>query len=212
MPQKRKSSEFVPDTDGEEETQVACSTAVHANATSPPDVHAKKLAEISPDNVNGNKTFGENSPRKVGRRRPGKRRSFRVGRVSVYLRGSVWYLCYCENRKRRRPRVGRDRDAARRLAAEINAQLEGGAPSMLSFERASVGELRDRWLRRHEFVRRSSVYIIRRYRAATDHLLKFTDGARTAADASRFSLSDAEEFVAHLRSIRVSPNGNPDAS
>jgi len=208
MPQKRKSSDFVLEAGVEEEVPVTCGIAVHANTTSPPDAHANNVEEMSPDNVSEGNTARENSSGKAGRRRTRKKQSFRVGRVRVYLRGPVWYLCYWENGKRRRPRAGRDRDVARRLAAEINAQLEGGAPSMLSFERVSVGELRDRWLRHHEFVRRSSVHTIRRYRAATDHLLRFVGGARVAADASRFSLGDAEEFVAHLRSIRVSPNGH----
>ena len=38
-------------------------------------------------------------------------KSFRVGKVAVYLRGKVWYLCYYENGRRRRPRAGPDREA-----------------------------------------------------------------------------------------------------
>jgi integrase len=111
--------------------------------------------------------------------------------------------------RRRRPRVGTDRDEAKLLAAEVNAQLEAGAPSGLSFERVTMSELRRRWLDHHENVRRSSVHTIRRYRAATDHLLRFVDKVRPARDASAFGASHAEEFVAYLRSIKVSPNGHP---
>ncbi len=32
-----------------------------------------------------------------------KSNSFRIGKVTGYLRGRVWYLCYLENGKRRRP-------------------------------------------------------------------------------------------------------------
>ncbi len=32
-----------------------------------------------------------------------KSNSFRVDKVTGYLRGRVWYLCYLENGKRRRP-------------------------------------------------------------------------------------------------------------
>src|SRR5207253_10819303 len=39
--------------------------------------------------------------------------SFRVGKVTGYLRGRVWYLCYFEHGRRRRPRRGPDRDATR---------------------------------------------------------------------------------------------------
>jgi hypothetical protein len=52
--------------------------------------------------------------------------SFRIGRVRAYRRGRVWYLRYCEQGKRRQPRVGSDRAAARQLAAQINSQLETG--------------------------------------------------------------------------------------
>ena len=34
-----------------------------------------------------------------------KSNSFRDGKVSGYLRGQVWYLCYFEQGKRRRPRA-----------------------------------------------------------------------------------------------------------
>jgi hypothetical protein len=77
-------------------------------------------------------------------------KSFRVGRVRAFLRGRVWYLSYSEQGRRRQPRVGRDRDEAKRLAAEINAQLEVGAPSALGFEPVSIIELRQRWLDHHE--------------------------------------------------------------
>jgi predicted metal-dependent hydrolase len=70
-----------------------------------------------------------------------KRKSFRVGRVGVFLRGEVWYLRYYEHGRHRRPRVGPDRYAARQLAAQINAQLETGEPAALSFESISITEL-----------------------------------------------------------------------
>lgn len=60
--------------------------------------------------------------------------SFRVGRVKAYRRGKIWYLCYHEEGKRRRPKIGADRSAARRMASQINGQLETGAVSSLAFE------------------------------------------------------------------------------
>src|SRR5947207_1411371 len=73
----------------------------------------------------------------------------------------------------RRPRGGPDREAARQLAAQVNAQLAVGAPAALSFEPLSIPQLRQRWLEHHEQVRRSSMQTISRYRTATDHLLRF---------------------------------------
>jgi site-specific recombinase XerD len=133
--------------------------------------------------------------------------SFRVGKVRAYLRGRAWYLCYHEDGHRHRPRVGPYRQAARQLAAQVNAQLEVGAPAALSFEPIPFPTLRHRWLEHHEQVLRSSVQTINRYRTATDHLLRFLE-TRPMRYASRFHASRAEEFVRYLRALRVSPNGH----
>ncbi len=110
-------------------------------------------------------------------RRPSTK-SFRVGKVRAYRRGQVWYLCYREQGHRRQPRVGPDQDLARQTASEINAQLEVGLPSALGFEPISIADLRQRWLDHHEHVRRSSVRTIERYRAATNHFLRFIADVR----------------------------------
>lgn len=136
-----------------------------------------------------------------------KNKSFRVGKVQAYLRGRVWYLCYCELGQRHRPRVGPDWEAARQLAAQINAQLEVGAPAALSFEPISIPELRKRWLDHHEQVLRSSVQAIMRYRTATDHLLRFLE-TRPVRHASQFHAARAVDFVRYLRTLEVSPNGH----
>jgi integrase len=133
--------------------------------------------------------------------------SFRIGKVQGFLRGKVWYLCYHEHGRRRRPRVGPDRQGAKRLAAQINAQLLVGAPAALSFEPVAIPALRDRWLSHHEQVLRSSVQTINRYRTATEHLLRFLD-QRPVRHASHFHTHHAEEFVRYLRALEVSPNGH----
>ncbi|MCA1693962.1 MAG: hypothetical protein LC749_04080, partial [Actinobacteria bacterium] len=133
--------------------------------------------------------------------------SFRVGKVRAYLRGDVWYLCYHEEGRRRRPRVGPDREAARQLAAQTNAQLEVGGLAALSFEPVAIPDLRRRWLEHHEQVLRSSVQTINRYRTATDHLLRFLE-RHPVRLASNFRSAHAEELVRYLRALRVSPNGH----
>src|SRR5262245_59193075 len=126
-----------------------------------------------------------------------KSTAFRVGKVLAYPRGRVWNLCYHEHGQRRRPRVGPDRDAARRLAAQVNAQLEVGVPAALSVEPISIPELRRRWLDHHELVLRSSVQTVNRYRTATDHLLRFLE-ACPVRHAAHFRASHAEGFVRYL--------------
>ena len=75
----------------------------------------------------------------------GKSTSFRIGKVRDDLRGRTWCLTYLENGRRLRPRVGTDRDAARQLAAQVNAQLEVSAPTAFSFESTRIDELQQRW-------------------------------------------------------------------
>lgn len=137
-----------------------------------------------------------------------KSASFRIGKVRVHRRGRIWYLCYREHGRRLQPRIGPDRDTARQVASQIAAQLEVGAPSLLGFEPLSIPELRERWLTQHEFVRRSSLPTIRRYRAATEHLLNFVNQQHHLRHASDFRPADAEQFVRYLRLLNVAPNGH----
>ncbi|HWB07971.1 MAG TPA: hypothetical protein VG826_01915 [Pirellulales bacterium] len=97
------------------------------------------------------------------------------------------------------------------MAAEINAQLESSAPSLLGFEPVTIPELRQRWLDHHEHIRRSSVNTIKRYRAATSHLVNFVEEACRVRLASDFRARQAEEFVKHLRGLNVAPNGHKHA-
>jgi hypothetical protein len=63
-----------------------------------------------------------------------KPRSSRVGKVQAYLRGRVWYLCYFENCRRHRSRVGPAREAARQLAAQVNEILAAENPTRGNLE------------------------------------------------------------------------------
>ncbi len=145
-------------------------------------------------------------------RRRASTKSFRVGKVRGYRRGQVWYLCYSEQGRRRQPRIGSDQALARQTASEINAQLEVGLPSALDFEPISISDLRQRWLDHHEHVRRSSIRTIERYRAATEHFLRFIAEVRPVRRVSDFRATYAEEFVLYLRSIKVAPNGHANAA
>lgn len=137
--------------------------------------------------------------------------SFRIGKVQGYLRGDVWYLCYHEQGKRLRPRVGEEVTAARQMAAQINSQLENNIPAALSFQPITIVELRRRWLEHHEMILRSSVQTVSRYRTATEHLVRFLI-QRPVRNTSLFHISHAEEFVGYLRKLKVSPNGHSNTT
>ncbi len=132
----------------------------------------------------------------------------RVGRVTLYSRGKTWCLRYFENGRRRQVRVGPDKNAARQLAAQVNAQLEVGAPAATSFEPIGIPELRTRWLEHHEHVLRSSVSTIDRYRSASEHLLRFIRDVQPIKHVSQFRETHAEACVRYLRELKVAPNGH----
>jgi integrase len=97
------------------------------------------------------------------------------------------------------------------MAAQINGQLEVGAPAALSYEPVSVPDLRQRWLDHHEHVRRSSLATIKRYRTATEHLLTFIEKTCPVRHACDFRPRQATDFVRYLRTVKVAPNGHPKA-
>lgn len=140
-----------------------------------------------------------------------RKTSFRIGKVRGDLRGKIWYLTYQENGKRLRPRIGPDKDHARQMAAQINSQLESHTHSVFNFEPVQIDELQTRWLNHHEQVLRSSLQTIRRYRAATTHLINFVREKGVASKTSQFQARHAEEFVHHLRTIKVAPNGHENS-
>ncbi|MCH9775051.1 MAG: tyrosine-type recombinase/integrase [Planctomycetes bacterium] len=140
-----------------------------------------------------------------------RKTSFRIGKVRGDLRGKIWYLTYHENGKRLRPKLGPDKEQARQMAARINSQLESHTHSVFNFEPISIDDLQKRWLKHHEQVLRSSLQTIRRYRAATTHLINFIAQKGVASKTSLFQVGHAEEFVHYLRTIKVAPNGHENS-
>ena len=130
----------------------------------------------------------------------------RVGRVTVYRRGTRYWIYYRQGRQIRKP-VGTNRDDALALAAKVNAQLAEGAPTLLAFQPIDLKGLIAKWLDHHEHIRRSSLATVRRYGTAARHLANHVDGAYGKIRADRFDSSGAERFVRYLRTIKVSPNG-----
>lgn len=133
----------------------------------------------------------------------------RIGRVSVYRRGQHYWVYYRQGRQIRRP-VGTCRSEALALASKVNAQLAEGAPTALAFRPVDLRELINRWLDHHEQVRRSSLVTVQRYRTAVGHLRNFVASARGNIRVDRFTSNMAEEFVRHLRTTEVTPNGHPN--
>lgn len=131
---------------------------------------------------------------------------YRIGRVSLYLHHGSWWLYYRQHARAVRRRIGEDRPAAERVAAEINAQLTIAAPTMFDFRPIGIAELRAEFLAYHENVQRSSIATVKRYAAATQHLVNF---ARSLARKMQAHELAAHEFIAYLRALHVAANGHP---
>ena len=134
------------------------------------------------------------------RRKSGRRR---IGRVSIYPHHGSWWIYYRSGGTQVRKSVAADEATAERIAAEVNAQLTAEAPTLFSFQPISVAALQREFIDHHESVLRSSLATVSRYRSATQHLVAFNEvhsGLKSAHELQ------AEAFVRHLRTIRVSPN------
>ena len=125
--------------------------------------------------------------------------------MSVYLHHGAWWLYYRDGGQPFRRKIAETRQEAEQVAAQVNAQLTSGAPTLLSFRPISVPELRQLFLDYHEHVLKSSVGTVRRYRAATQHLEEFA-GRQPRPPQAHEVRPDA--FAAYLRWIEVAPNGH----
>ena len=131
------------------------------------------------------------------------------GRVSLYLHHGAWWLYYRDGGRPVRRRVAPNRPEAEQVAAQVNAQLATGAPTLLAFTPVSVPDLRQQFLAYHEHVLRSSMATVRRYRAATQHLADYALARPAPPQAHEIR---PEAFAAHLRTLEVAPNGHPHAA
>ncbi len=132
-----------------------------------------------------------------------------IGRVSIYRHHGAWWLYYRQHDRAIRRRIGDNRDAAERVAAEINAQLTNAAPTLFDFRPIGIVELRAEFLAFHENVQRSSISTVRRYAAATQHLVNFAEIQPRKLQAHEIS---ANGFIVYLRSLHVAPNGHANSS
>ncbi|HOI55511.1 MAG TPA: site-specific integrase [Phycisphaerae bacterium] len=141
--------------------------------------------------------------------RSGRPERVSIGSVTLYVHHGAWWINYRDGGRRVRRRVGGDRDEAEAVAAAVNAQLALGQRSMFAFDPVDLGTMLDRWLDHHEHVLQSSVATTNRYRTATDHARRYAATAGPGRQAHQF---DANSFVRYLRTIRVTPNGHPNAA
>src|SRR6185295_17672583 len=65
----------------------------------------------------------------------------RIGKITIYKRGDVYYLYYRDGGHTRRPKVDGNLAVARATAAKVSAALAESRPSPLGFQRTSPEEM-----------------------------------------------------------------------
>ena len=130
---------------------------------------------------------------------------FRVGKVTVYLHHGTWWLYFSERDQRVRRKISASRKEAEQVAAQVNAQVASGSPTLLSFDPISVPELRQQFLDYHEHVLNSSLGTVNRYRTATLHLENYV---AQLPRQPRLHEVRPDAFAVYLRKLEVAPNGH----
>ena len=131
----------------------------------------------------------------------------RIGRVTVYKRGTSYYLYFREGKKSVRRKVDGNLATARATAAKVSASLEEGSPSPFGFARRSVDEVILGFLQYCEEVQGLALRTIDRYRAALEHLRQFTRAELGEVGAEQVTEGSVEDFIKWLRRQSRSRNG-----
>ena len=130
----------------------------------------------------------------------------RIGKVTIYKRGTVFYLYYREEKQSVRRRVDGNLYVARATAAKVGAALEEGRTSPLGFQRATPNELAEGFLDYVANVQQLAWRTQDRYRAALDRFRDFCD-ANSVCAADAIDVIAVEDFVRWLRSQKRTRNG-----
>jgi integrase len=131
----------------------------------------------------------------------------RIGRVTIYKRGTSYYLYYRERGRTTRRKVDGNLAVARALASKTSASLEEGSPSPFGFTRLAIGDLLDAFIKNCEAVQRLAPRTVDRYRAALSHFKAFAEELLPLRKADEVTEADVEDFVQWLHGKRRTRNG-----
>lgn len=145
----------------------------------------------------------------MARRKRVSPKRFRIGKVSGYLHHGAWWLYYREEGRQIRSKVAMSQKEAEQIAAQVNAQVASGSPTLLSFTPIEVTQLRHQFLDYHENVLKSSINTVSRYRSATQHLVDFVGQQPKLPEAH---VVKPHAFTAYLRKLEVAPNGHKNSA
>jgi hypothetical protein len=127
----------------------------------------------------------------------------RIGKVTVYKRGDVYYLYYRQGGASQRRRVDGNLAVARATAHKVMTALDEGKPSPVAYLRTSPEKLTEGYLDAVANVQKLALRTQDRYRAALDRFLDFCQTARISTVsplATHCRLVPREDLV-HLPAV-----------
>jgi integrase len=132
----------------------------------------------------------------------------RVGPVTIYKRGSTYYLYYREGGVSRRQKIDGNLAVARATASKVAASLADGRPSPIGFRRTTPTQMVSGFLDYITDVQKLALRTQDRYRAALERFLDFARAAEVAT-VDAVDERTVEEFVKWLRGQMRARNGSP---
>ena len=130
----------------------------------------------------------------------------RIGKVTVYKRGDVYYLYYRQGGVTQRRRVEGNLAVARATAHKVLTALDEGKPSPVAYLRTSPEKLVEGYLDAVASVQKLALRTQDRYRAALDRFLDFCQTARIST-VDTVDEATVEDFVKWLRGQKRARNG-----
>jgi integrase len=130
----------------------------------------------------------------------------RVGKVTIYKRGAVYYLYYRQGGASQRRRVDGNLAVARATASKVLAALDEGRPSPVAYTRTSPETMVQGYLDAVANVKKLALRTQDRYRAALDRFLDYCRSARVGT-VDAVQQATVEDFVKWLRGQKRARNG-----
>jgi integrase len=131
----------------------------------------------------------------------------RVGKVTVYKRGAVYYLYYRQAGASQRRKVDGNLAVARATAAKVLAALDQGRPSPVAYTRTSPEKMVEAFLDAVANVKKLALRTRDRYHAALDRFLDYCRSARVGT-VDAVQQATVEDFVKWLRGQKRTRNGS----
>ena len=126
----------------------------------------------------------------------------RLGKVTIYRRGSSYWLYFRDGGRSIRKKVDGNLATARATASHVNVHLEQGRTSPFSFQTKPIAQVVNDFLEHCRDVRGLRIRSVRRYRAALDHFLDFVNSKPHLRNIDQVKESTVDEFVSYMRKLK----------